>query len=34
MYEYIPDELKLEESHTYGSRTNYKALKVDDFIFI
>ena len=35
MYEYIPDELKLEESHTYGSvRTNYKGLKVDDFIFI
>jgi hypothetical protein len=35
MYEYIPDELKLEESRTYGSvRTNYKGLKVDDFIFI
>ena len=35
MYEYIPDELKLEESHTYGSvRTNYKGLKVDDYIFI
>ena len=35
MYEYIPDELKLEESYTYGSvRTNYKGLKVDDFIFI
>ena len=35
MYEYIPDELKLEESHTYGSvRTNYKGLNVDDFIFI
>jgi hypothetical protein len=35
MYEYIPDELKLEESRTYGSvRTNYKGLKVDDYIFI
>ena len=35
MYEYIPDELKLEESRAYGSvRTNYKGLKVDDFIFI
>ena len=35
MYEYIPDELKLEESHTYGSlKDNYKGLKVDDFIFI
>jgi hypothetical protein len=35
MYEYIPEELKLEEKDTYGSsRTNYKALKVDDFIFV
>ena len=35
MYEYIPDELKLEESPTYGSLKNhYKALKVDDYIFI
>ena len=35
MYDFIPDELKLEESRTYGSvRTNYKGLKVDDFIFI
>ena len=35
MYEYIPDELKLEESYTYGSvKANYKALKVDDYIFI
>ena len=35
MYEYIPDELKLEESYTYGSvSANYKGLKVDDYIFI
>jgi len=35
MYEYIPDELKLEEKNRYGSvRANYKALKVDDYIFI
>lgn len=35
MYEYIPDELKLEESYTYGSVSdNYKGLKVDDYIFI
>jgi len=35
MYDYIPDELKLKESHTYGSvKDNYKGLKVDDFIFI
>jgi hypothetical protein len=35
MYDYIPDELKLKESHTYGSeKDNYKGLKVDDYIFI
>ena len=34
MYEYIPDELKLEESYTYGSVTGYKGLKTDDYIFI
>ena len=35
MYEYIPDKLKLEESHTYGSlKDNYKGLQVDDYIFI
>jgi hypothetical protein len=35
MYEYIPDELKLEEKDRYGSvRTNYKGLKVDDYIVI
>ena len=35
MYEYIPDKLKLKESHTYGSvKNNYKGLKVDDYIFI
>ncbi len=34
MYEYIPDELKLENSYIYGSNINYKELKVDDFIFI
>ena len=35
MYDYIPNELKLEEKDRYGSvRTNYKALKVDDYIFI
>ncbi len=35
MYEYIPEELKLEENDTYGSSmTNYKALKVYDFIFV
>ena len=35
MYEYIPDELKLEEIYTYGSvSANYKGLKVDDYIFI
>ena len=34
MYDYIPDQLKLEESYTYGSFVNYKGLKVDEFIFI
>ena len=34
MYDFIPDELKLEERYTYGSVVNYKGLKVDDFIFI
>lgn len=34
MYDYIPDELKMEASYTYGSATGYKGLKVDDYIFI